>query len=43
MSRVYHEKTRYSDYSKPPPPPKKKKAGRYEKGAGRKERQPIVK
>ena len=25
MSCVYHEKTHYSDYSKPPPPQKKKK------------------
>ena len=25
MSRVYHEKTRYTDYSNPPPPKKKKK------------------
>ena len=25
MSLVYHEKTRYRDYSKHPPPPKKKK------------------
>ena len=41
MSRVYHEKTRYSDYSKPPPP--EKKAGRHEKGAGRKDRHAIVK
>ena len=25
MSRVYHEKTCYSDYSTQPPPPQKKK------------------
>ena len=42
MSRVYHEKTRYSDYSNhsnsPPPAKKKKKKkpGRHEKGTGRK-------
>ena len=32
MSHVYHEKTRYSEYSKPPPP---KKKGGMKKGQGR--------
>ena len=40
MSRIYHEKTRYSDYSSPlPPPQKKKKKKENEKQGGMKKGQ----
>ena len=34
MNRVYHEKTCYSDYSKPLPSPQKKGQGGMKKGQG---------